>query len=330
MFEAALPVVTGSRRSFVNARFAQPGRYSRHHEDHSFPGDQFPFTYPTLSDPLSGLRDGILRRAKQAGVCPKIIHLDADTELWAGRGSLLVTDCEGRDVTMPDEVRVYLTASVPHATAPPSTHAVVQLPHNPIPYSFALRALLFRLLRWVEHNEAPPPGQFPSREARTLVPVEEFRRTFPKIPGATTPAGCNRLNLMDHSVQPPRAGAEYPVFVGAVDADGNTAGGVRHPLIEVPVATATGWNLRAKGYGEGDLYSILGSLVPFAATESEQTSSSDPRLSLEARYGSHQEWSKRVAASADALVARGFMLQEDAHRLEQKLKGGSWNIKELL
>src|SRR5262245_56054722 len=34
VFDAALPVVTGSRRSFVNARFAQPGRYSRQHEDH--------------------------------------------------------------------------------------------------------------------------------------------------------------------------------------------------------------------------------------------------------------------------------------------------------
>ena len=171
---------------------------------------------------------------------------------------------------MPEPVRVYLTAGVPHATAPPAAAAVAQLPHNPIPYSFALRALLLRLLRWVEHGEAPPPSAFPSRAAGTLVPVDQFRRMFPKIPNVTTPAGCNRLNVMDHSVQPPRPGAEYPVFVGSVDADGNTAGGIRHPLIEVPAATATGWNLRAKGYGEGDLYNILGALVPFAATKSER------------------------------------------------------------
>ncbi len=330
VFDAALPVVTGSRRSFVNARFAQPGRYSRQHEDHSFGGDQFPFSYPTLTDPHSGRTDGILRRAIAADVCPKIAHIDADTELWAGRGSLLVTDCEGCDIEMPQPVRIYLTAGVPHATAPPAAAAVAQLPHNPIPYSFALRALLLHLLRWVEYGEAPPPSAFPSRSAGTLVPVDQFRRTFPKIPNVTTPVACNRLNVMDHSVQPPRPGAEYPVFVGAVDADGNTAGGIRHPLIEVPAATATGWNLRAKGYGEGDLYNILGALVPFPRTEAERASSGDSRPSLEARYESHQDWSKRVAAAADVQVAAGFMLQEDAGRLSEKLKSGSWSIRDLL
>ena len=330
VFDAALPVVTGSRRSFVNARFAQPGRYSRQHEDHWYDGDQFPFTYPTLTDPYSGRTDGILRRAIAADVCPKIAHIDADTELWAGRGSLLVTDCEGRDIEMPEPVRIYLAAGVPHATAPPAAATVAQLPHNPIPYSFALRALLLHLLRWVEHGEAPPPSAFPSRAAGTLVPVDQFRRMFPKIPNVTTPAGCNRLNVMDHSVQPPKPGAEYPVFVGSVDADGNTAGGIRHPLIEVPTATATGWNLRAKGYGEGDLYNILGALVPFAQTESERNSSGDSRASLDARYGSQQEWSKRVAAVAKAQVEAGFLLQEDAERLSEKLKNGSWNIRALV
>jgi len=43
IFDAILPVVAGSRKTFVNAAFAQPGRYPRQHEDHSFPGDQFPF-----------------------------------------------------------------------------------------------------------------------------------------------------------------------------------------------------------------------------------------------------------------------------------------------
>jgi len=322
--------VTGSRRSFVNARFAQPGRYSRQHEDQTFAGDQFPFSYPTLSDPLSGRSDGILKRAHQAGVCPKIVHVDADTELWAGRGSLLVTDCEGRDLAMPDEVRIYLVASVPHATAPPAAPKVAQLPHNPIPYSFALRALLPRLLKWVEAGGAPPPSEFPSRAARTLVPVEEMRNGFPNITGVVTPAACNRLRVMDHSVQPPSAGREYPVFVGAIDTDGNTIGGIRHPLITVPVGTATGWNLRAKGYGEGDLFNILGAFVPFAGTEDERRKSGDVRPSLEARYGSHGEFAKRVSAAAAAAVATGLLLEEDAQRLAHALQRGSWRLADLL
>ena len=44
VFDAILPVVAGSRRTCVNSAFAQPGRYSRQHEDHSYGDDQFPFS----------------------------------------------------------------------------------------------------------------------------------------------------------------------------------------------------------------------------------------------------------------------------------------------
>ena len=43
------PYVAGARRTFVNARFAQTGRYTRQHEDHNYPMDEFPF---------SDIRDG--------------------------------------------------------------------------------------------------------------------------------------------------------------------------------------------------------------------------------------------------------------------------------
>ena len=62
VFDGILPVVAGSRRTCINWQFAQAGRYSRQHEDHSYGDDQFPFSYPTLSDPISGRSGGILQR----------------------------------------------------------------------------------------------------------------------------------------------------------------------------------------------------------------------------------------------------------------------------
>jgi hypothetical protein len=39
VFDGILPVVAGSRRTCVNWRFGQAGRYSRQHEDHSYGDD---------------------------------------------------------------------------------------------------------------------------------------------------------------------------------------------------------------------------------------------------------------------------------------------------
>ena len=100
MFDGILPVVAGSRRTCVNWQFAQAGRYSRQHEDHSYGDDQFPFSYPTLSDPISGRTDGILQRARDAGVCPKVLHLDTESDFWQARSSLIATDTSGADIAM--------------------------------------------------------------------------------------------------------------------------------------------------------------------------------------------------------------------------------------
>ena len=82
---ASCPSSPGSRRTCVNWQFAQAGRYSRQHEDHSYGDDQFPFSYPTLTDPISGRTGGILQRARDAGVCPKVLHLDTESDVWQAR-----------------------------------------------------------------------------------------------------------------------------------------------------------------------------------------------------------------------------------------------------
>jgi Alpha/beta hydrolase domain len=329
VFDGVLPVVGGSRRTCVNWQFAQVGRYSRQHEDHSYGDDQFPFSYPTLSDPISGRSGGILQRARDAGVCPKVLHLDTESDLWQARSSLIATDTSGADITMPDEVRIYSVSGVSHAPFRALAKPVMQLPGNQLGYGAFMRALLVALVEWVEHGIPPPDSRFPSRAAGTLVPLAEARATFPRLPQVNFPNVLNELRLRDHSVEPPIESTAYPVFVQSTDTDGNALGGIRHPLLTAPLATHTGWSLRASGYGEGDLFTIQGSMIRFAETEAERQSVGDPRPSLEKRYASRDAWAAQLAEAVDRLVAERLLLAEDGDRLKVAARE-SWDVYQAL
>jgi hypothetical protein len=329
VFDGILPVVAGSRRTCVNWQFAQPGRYSRQHEDHSYGDDQFPFSYPTLSDPISGRSGGILQRARDTGVCPKVLHLDTESDFWQARSSLIVTDTNGADIAMPDEVRVYSVSGVSHASYRPLTKPVMQLPGNRLGYGAFMRALLVVLLEWVEAGIDPPDSQFPSRTAGTLVPLAQAHETFPTLPQVNLPKLLNELRLRDHAVEPPIESTAYPVFVQSTDADGNALGGIRHPLITAPLATHVGWSLRAGGYGEGELFTIQGSMVPFAETEAERRRTGDPRPSREMRYPSRDAWAARLADAVHRLVAERLLLAEDGDRLIAAARE-TWDVYQAL
>jgi hypothetical protein len=117
----------------------------------------------------------------------------------------------------------------------------------------------------------------------------------------------------------------YPVFVQAVDDDGNARGGIRHPLLDAPLATHVGWSLRATGYGEGDLFTIQGSMIPFAATQAVRQRNGDPRPSLAERYPSREAWPDKLAAATSRLVAERLLLAEDADRLVSAARE-SWDV----
>ena len=87
VFDGMHPDIAGSRKTFTNYAFSQPGRMQAQHEDHLYPGDQFPFTYARLTDPISGRTDGLLEKCSASNTCPKIIHTDSETEIWQARSS---------------------------------------------------------------------------------------------------------------------------------------------------------------------------------------------------------------------------------------------------
>jgi hypothetical protein len=119
---------------------------------------------------------------------------------------------------------------------------------------------------------------------------------------------------------PPEAsGATYPVFFPPMDADGNPQGGIILPEIAVPIATYSGRNVRADGFSGGELCGLAGSFIPFVATKQERLANGDPRLSLEERYKSVQDYAEKRKRAVDALVQQGFVLRDDADSLARSM-----------
>lgn len=323
-FDGVIPLITGSRKSFTNYEFAQPSRNARQHEDHLFPGDQFPFSYGVTSDSISGRTDGIFAKCQCNGTCPKIMHMDGENEIWQGRGSLVVTNTTGTaDLTLPTNVRAYLFAGTQHFPVPnlPPPLGICQQMSNPMDYRPFMRALIIALDKWVTDGTAPPHSQYASLANGTF--VSPYSTNFPNIPGVTYEGLVNYLNLLNHSTQPPSIGAPYPVWVTAVDSDGNSIAGIRHPLLQVPLGTFTGWNLRAAGHGANDLCSLTGSYIPFAKTAAERIALGDPRLSIEERYNNHGSYVSSVARAAVKLHQQGFLLEDDMSQIIKDAANGN-------
>jgi hypothetical protein len=318
VLDGVIAHVAGARRTSLMERWSQPGRYSRQHEEHLFPGDQFPFTYATTIDARTGRTDAILARCATSGTCPRLFHVDSATEVWQARSSLIVTDPEGRPVDPPANVRVYLLSSTPHGVSygakSEETPSCV-LPSNPLHAGAVMRALLVAMERWIAEDTMPPASRFSSLRDRTLVAPEPAAMAFPSIPGLDYTGQVNRLRVVDHATQPPRVGASYPVLVAKVDADGHDVAGIRLPAIDAPLGTHLGWNLRRPDNAPGELCSLAGGFVPFAATRSERLSAGDARLSLEERYPTHADYVAAVRGSAMRLARERLLLAIDADRI---------------
>ena len=97
------------------------------------------------------------------------------------------------------------------------------------------------------------------------------------------------------------------------------------PMLAAPLATYVGWSLRASGYGEGDLFTIQGSMILFAPTEAERLRTDDSRPSLEARYASRDTWAARLSEAVDRLIADRLLLAEDGDRLTAAARE-SWDV----
>jgi len=330
VFEAALPHVAGGGKGSFNHRFAQTTRYGSQHEENLYPTDVFPFTSVPQKDPVTGQEGDMLSQARARGPVPKIFFTQTSAEYWSRAASLLHTDVEGtRDLPLAPEVRIYFIAGAQHIVSGSPSPGMYQYQRNILDHRPALRALLVALDRWVSLGEEPPESVYPKIADGTLVDLPTYRTMFPPIPEVKLPQVMNRPLRLDAGPRywsegiadhvPPKAGPPYGALIPAVDEDGNAVAGIRLPEISVPLATYTGWNVRAAKHGaEGMLSRFIGAYFPLPPTPEHRRQTGDPRRSVLERYPTQQAYLDQVAQAAQALREKRLLLEEDVEAIRRK------------
>ncbi len=336
VFDGAMPHVAGAGKGSFNHRFAQTTRYTSQFEENLYPTDVFPFTSVPQTDPETGEEGDMLRRARARGPVPKIFFTQTSAEYWSRSASLLHTDVAGKvDLPLDPDVRIYFISGAQHVVSGSTSPGIYQYPRNILDHRPVLRALLVALDRWVSHGEQPPPSAYPEIADGTLVDLPSYRSMFPAIPDVETPQVMNQPRRLDAGQRywtegiadhvPPIVGAPYGALVPAVDGDGNAIAGIRLPEIEVPLATYTGWNLRAAAHGgEGMLSRFIGAYFHFPVTDDERADAGDPRPSILERYPTKQDYLDQVARAARELRDRRLLLDEDVQAIQQRASSANF------
>jgi hypothetical protein len=288
--------VAGARRGEFNHRGAQPS---------------VQYGGGATLDPPFAHEPGLLDRQRALGGVPKIVEVNTANEYWRSEAARLHLDPDaGSDLEVPPDVRVYALAGTQHVPGMVALNRdPILLPEaragnwiNQVNYTAILRALLVGLEQWVVDGIEPPASRVPRFADGTAVAREQAAGVLAErpLPGLVLPDPA-RLPWLGR-----------PVVVCALDADGNEVGGVRPPDVAVPLATHLGWNVRGPGTGgEGQLIDMLGSSLPFPATEAERAAAGDHRRSIAERYADRHGYLARVRAAVDDLVAEGFLLPDD-------------------
>ena len=339
VFDAVMPHVAGGGLGFFNHRFASPTRYSTQHESHLYPTDYFPFSYGEQKDHLSGRTDGILRRARAAGVVPKVMHTQSSSEYWHRSASLVHTDTAGaKDAALPSEVRIYTFGGSQHGPGDgmPRPRSRGQLPSNPTNFRPLLRALVRAMDAWVRKGTEPPPSVYPTISSGSLVGWEAATSGWRPVPGVAYPGVIQQPALLERgpefirnrraTILPPRVGAAYRVLVPGFGPDNNEKGCLMMPSVAVPVASLTGWNLRHESIGAvGELLSLQGGHIPFLRDKNARIGAKDPRLSLLERYRGFEFYLEEYLAWGRKLVRERYLLEEDLPSVDR----GAWNREKL-
>ena len=322
VFDGVMAHTAGAGGVFLNEEFAQPNRTSTQHEDYTFPESTFPFSTVRMRDPVTGKTAGLFRND---GFDPLWIETNTPTEFWQKGASLLVTDPLGtQDVELPPNARSYLFSGTQHggtAWMSSGRGSCVNARNTHSPTALQ-RALFVALDQWVD-GKLPPPSHMPRIKDGTLAAVDKL--AFPAIPGVQVAKRVSEIGVIKDWTKPEiDMSKPYRVLVPQIDADGNDVAGIRAPDIAVPVATYTGWNLYRSPFPENVLCDRDGTYAPFARTRTEREARGDPRLSLEERYGSHENYVRQYQEVVQRLVRERLLLPEDADRYMARVKGNEF------
>jgi hypothetical protein len=333
VFDGLMQWIAAGNGLNLNYRFSQPGRTERNRQDHLYVEGVFPFANVKSYDPITRRVDSRYARCKASRTCPLAVEIYSSNEYWVKTASLLHTDPTG-SFDLPDSpyARNYLMSSMQHGTGNPASRGNCQQFLNPLNSAPVQRALFIAVDEWATRGTPPPRSRVPRLSDGTLAPpLPQSGMGFPSIPGVTYTGLMTTRYLLDYgpdfyrtgiaTINPPVVtppyqdnpanGPIYPSFVPKTDRDGNDIAGVRLPDLTVPLATYTGWALRA-GAHANDGCEAAGQYIPFPRTEADRAAAGDPRESIEKRYKSFRHYHRKVVHAIDQMVKDRLMLCEDA------------------
>ena len=322
VFDGVWADVAGAGRGSFNFRYAQPSRDGCPFLNVFYPTDVFPFTDTPETDPVTGAGGSLLARVLAARVVPRIFFTNNSYEYWGRTAALIHVTADGKqDVPLSPDTRYYFLAGVQHfPRSLPLAKAGTRNFVNPVDHRPIQRALLAAMQAWLKDGYDPPPSVYPKLAAGELTPREQLK--FPALEGVPVPQHPRLARRLDFgpefesrgivSQEPPAVTGAFPLLVPQVDADGIDLGGIRLPEVAVPLATITGWNLRAPDRGAPDeMTEFYGSIFPFAKTTAGRQSARDPRPSIAERYTGREDYLRRANAAAQALIEKRFLLPQD-------------------
>jgi len=318
-FDGVWAHVAGAGRGSFNFRFAQPSR-----DGHPFLNVEYPTDLPPFTD------EGMLAKAREANVVPKIFYSNGSYEYWGRAASLIHTTPDGKqDVAPSANERIYAFAGAQHgAGSVPPRQVEAENLADTVDYRAGMRALLLAMQAWLKDGTEPPPSKYPQIGKDQLVSMSAY--AFPHLAGVRVPGIKREAYELDFSSEPPKIGRHFVTLIPQVNLDGNESSGIVMPEVAVPLATYTGWNMRNKNIGgEDELYSMVGSFIPFKTNDAERKSGGDPRLSIEARYTSKQEFLDKFSAAAQALARQGYLLDSDIPALRERA-GREWDYVQMV
>ena len=332
VFDGLMQWIAAGNGLNLNYRFSQPGRTERNRQDHLYAEGVFPFANVKTYDPITRRVDSRYTRCPKTGTCPLAVEIYSSNEYWVKTASLLHTDPTGTfDLADSPYARNYLISGHQHGTGNRMSRGSCQQFQNPLNSGPVQRALFIALDEWATEGERPPQSRVPRLRDGTLVPpLPQSGVGFPDIPGVTYTGLMTTRYLFDYgtgfyetgiaTINPPAVvppyqdnpanGPVYPAYVPKTDRDGNEIAGVRLPDVSVPLATYTGWALRA-GPQANDGCEAAGQFIPFPRTEAERAASGDPRRSLESRYKTFEVYHRKVVDAIERMVEDRLMLCED-------------------
>lgn len=316
-FDGMLIHTAGAGRGSFNHRFGQPSRDAHRLSAFFYPTDIFPFTSRALQHPITGEVKGMLENESNLSR-PKIFYTNTGYEYW-GRAASLIHTSASSDVLPLENERIYHLASAQHFVeskenlrdAGNATYV-----GNPLDFLTHLRALLKNLTEWVTEDIPPPASKFPRFQTQTLVDVANYQLpnwlTFLSKPQSPHTAyyadyGPNwKEGIVDN--QPPKLLAEIVPTVPAIDQWGNELGGIRHPMIEEPLAAFLPWATRDQKRYANEMMDFRGTLVLMKKSD------------VLARYKNWTSYLNKLNASIDASIQRKELLPRDRERTVEKAK----------